>query len=332
MVATVWIASAACGSRAGQTWQAQTHDRPVAWLPDGRIVVERRSIRVSGDASDAGDCGETGLYSVRPDGSRLEALLTGSRGCSLLQRARTIAVTESGRTIVYGSRGNARVELHLAGFEASADTVLSAGCDMNDETFAMQPRAEAVLFFADCETPRRGRAAYRVDLQTRVRQRLEPLAGEGAAEFPSLSPKGDSLVFVTRDPTSGPETAYHVNVAALGNGPERPLVRGRYPVWSPTGEWVAYLSPAPSSNPAGWSIRLVHADGTGDHAIDSLPPRKDSIHTGSVGTPEWPLVWSPDGKQLAFASLYPGGSSLWSVEIATGRRKQLTQVTGDHSR
>jgi len=80
------------------------------------------------------------------------------------------------------------------------------------------------------------------------------------------------------------------------------------PVWSPDGEWVAYVREAEGRQ------RLFRArpDGAGEEAL-----------TAGDATERYP-AWSPDSSRLVFARRTEGGWDLFTVEPATGREAQLT--------
>jgi serine/threonine-protein kinase len=75
------------------------------------------------------------------------------------------------------------------------------------------------------------------------------------------------------------------------------------PVWSRDGRWVAF-----ASNEAGpFNIYRRRADGSG--AVERV--RKSAHH-------QFPVSWSPDGRELMLAEYHPAtGSDLWVMDLAT---------------
>jgi Tol biopolymer transport system component len=43
------------------------------------------------------------------------------------------------------------------------------------------------------------------------------------------------------------------------------------------------------------------------------------------GEPYGPLVWSPDGRWVAFSRAYDRGTSVWRVNVHTGEVLQVTR-------
>ena len=79
---------------------------------------------------------------------------------------------------------------------------------------------------------------------------------------------------------------------------------GISPQWSPTGDQIVYYSSG--------TVRVVNADGTGDHAIS--PP-------GHSYNP-WVFSWSPDALWVIAHSDYPGGLEL--LQPSTGGTMLIT--------
>jgi Tol biopolymer transport system component len=98
------------------------------------------------------------------------------------------------------------------------------------------------------------------------------------------------------------------------------LVQGRDPAWSPDGTQIAFRTgnaDHPGGNPT--SISVIDADGSHEHALD-IPSSAGGETSGGAG----PAVWSPDGTQIAFATVLgiyvmrPDGSDLHRVSKYDG--------------
>jgi len=98
----------------------------------------------------------------------------------------------------------------------------------------------------------------------------------------------------------------------------RPLttrgIRQGSPHFSPDGSWIAYSSSTLTGFP---ELRLVRADGSGDHAL--------AWRNGGSG-----LAWTPDGREIVFAELqvwrtFSIFGDLSAVDPASGRVRRLTR-------
>src|SRR5207244_1339102 len=115
------------------------------------------------------------------------------------------------------------------------------------------------------------------------------------------------------------------SVSAEGGFPTRlvadlggvPFLTAQSPRWSPTGEWIAYVSnkggpPAPSDQPGPsdlwlWSARDGH-----------------EVQLTQIGARVGSFSWSPDGKWIAFSGGGGGSYDIWKVAVPTGELSRLT--------
>jgi acylaminoacyl-peptidase len=186
------------------------------------------------------------------------------------------------------------------------------------------------------------------------------LSGPGSYSSPRWSPSGDRIAYVSGVKSHGAEI--HVRwmdtgqTALLTNLKKSPASVS----WSPDGSEIAFsmlvnsegpsfAKPPPKPEGADWAPPVT--------AIDRLTYRFDGrgyLETGNThlfvipadgGTPRQitsgdynhsgPLSWSPDGKNIAFAAnrnedweYNPRSNEVWTVEVATGDLRQLTDRDG----
>jgi Tol biopolymer transport system component len=166
----------------------------------------------------------------------------------------------------------------------------------------------------------------------------------------SWSPDGTQIAFMRESDTGG---IYVVDVAS---DTERQITQGfsaRFPVWSPQGDWVAFVTKesglyivrpdgselqqladeaasdqSPTWSPDGemaafinlnYEISIVDLDGSGAEAITDL----DREYDGQV----FNIMWSPTSDQIVAEVILspPHHINLFLVELATGETHKLTE-------
>ena len=133
--------------------------------------------------------------------------------------------------------------------------------------------------------------------------------------FPSLSPDGDSVVFAGR--TSQGYEIFELDL----DGEPRQLTEG-----------LADAS-GPDISPDGRSI--VFARRTGDEQAIWVMDRQGDDPRQVFGPPDgngWDPVWSPDGRQILFASDRDGGVQLFRVDAGGGNLRRVSSLEGIRGR
>ena len=119
--------------------------------------------------------------------------------------------------------------------------------------------------------------------------------GIGLGGWSTLSPDGATVAFIKSD---GP-SLYLANIAS-GVAKVLPgsLSNDYHPVWSPDGQWIAFVR---GNN----GIYIIHPDGTGLAALGKQPSLLSS-----------PAGWLPDSRRLVLTTLGAGGSTLQILDTA----------------
>jgi Tol biopolymer transport system component len=147
----------------------------------------------------------------------------------------------------------------------------------------------------------KSRSLYMLDLKTGVITKLKALVAV------SLSWSPDSERLALDIPYAG---APKVAIYEIGSGSLHELKKGSFPAWSPSGDWIAYVSASEQE------IRLTRPDGADDHVLKNV--RNHLFGYRSFGLQP---VWSPDGGHLLI-NVYRGEGNTQDVlllDFSTGR-------------
>jgi dipeptidyl aminopeptidase/acylaminoacyl peptidase len=134
-----------------------------------------------------------------------------------------------------------------------------------------------------------------------------------------FQPQYKYLAF-TKD-TEGNE-AFQLYLYEIAGGDSRQLSDGKSrntePVWSNAGDQIVY-----SSSPLG-------ADGVNLRVLNPFEPKTDRLLVQSPGTYLKAYAWSPDDKQVVFCDFLSNTTStLWLIEVATGKKELLSPRTDE---
>jgi TolB protein len=233
------------GSRLAQLTDNRSFDADPVLSPDGTLITFRSYRR--GDRN-------TQVYLMNADGSDQHVLTDRRNG------AGTAAWSPDGSQLAfvsgegYGEAGG----VFVMNLDGSNQRLVAEG---NASDPSWSPDGSKIVY--SLNTPEDGRTSLAIlDLGTgAVTQPLADLPGEQTD--PAWSPDGRWIAFDWYTPAG---TGLYV-VAPDGSGLRR-LADGTAPSWSPDGTWLAYTHFDDDSGPQIW---IVAADGTGAHAITSMP-------------------------------------------------------------
>lgn len=146
---------------------------------------------------------------------------------------------------------------------------------------------------------------------------IRPAAGGsayGGGDPPCWAPDGSAILFVsslggqadlwTVSPEGGFPTRLTNGIGTVG------FLASRQALWSPTGDYVAYVRQEEGSHTH--EVWLNHADGSGAFKLTRLG--------GNVGS----MNWAPDGRSLVVSNNRYGSYDIYTVEVPSGKATRLT--------
>jgi putative CocE/NonD family hydrolase len=295
----IWRYPAGGGPGAQVTGGEMTRDGALdpAPSPDGRHLYYTVSASTKGPWDNTWDLRRRDL------GNGLDELVLKSAGGAIRP-----VLSRDGRHLAYGTRGDGETELRLRNLRTGEDRLLArpiqaAPQPSGDSPITPRGLLPAYDFSAD------GRAIFigyggkihRVDLESGQSLQVPFHARVNLAVGPSLrraqkGPTGPVRARVIQAPQESPD-GRRLAFSALGRVYVMPLVRGATPkrltggdrtefepVWSPDGEWIAYVSWSDAEGGHVWKSR---SDGSG-------VPQRLTRHAASYRSP----VFGHGGREI----------------------------------
>ncbi|MEX1310387.1 MAG: protein kinase [Candidatus Sulfomarinibacteraceae bacterium] len=143
----------------------------------------------------------------------------------------------------------------------------------------------------------------------------EPVGDEGLYDQVTLSPDGTTAALVIRDPSIGSNDIWLLDVVSgLRTRFTFDRANDIYPVWSPDGETILFVS----RRDEGTSLYRKSVAGTGD--VELVFTSAGDMYATS---------WSPNGRYIAFDRQGQGtGADVWILDLENGPSAELFYQSG----
>ena len=298
-------------------------DAPLVWKLNGDLLVAH-SERYSRYDVVSETCAGSGFFVVPASGGQARAIAVGAPACRAALTNDGVAADPSGTSVVYSTwvpPNNSRlIRVELS--TGRIDT-LSTGCKIYQEHPTISANGALIASHGMCRD--RNEDHYRIYVTAADGAGLRTVVANDSAswESPSWSPDARQLAF-ERSRGIGKDLVEEIAVIALDGHGMHVLTRGIFPAWSPDGRLIAFVQ---RSGGDAQTLRIIRPDGTGERLLFRSTERTTySRGWGPMqeGRPWGPLVWSADSRWLAFTRSFDRGTSIWRIEVASGRLVQVT--------
>lgn len=297
-------------TRPGAGFRRTSLLRAVAWRTNLKgPVIQRVDAWVADDVVQT-MCEGTGLYVV-DSLERTTAWHSGQPLCDVLAQSHTVDL-DDGNALLYADRFD-KGGIYRLDLETSRKTLLFDRCLPPTSSPAWSPDGRVVAFVANC-VDREHAFLHVMNSDGSGVRAVEPAQSRNIREDgPSWAPDGREIALVQNIGMQN----LQIVIADISTGTRRVVVAGgRAPAWSPTGEWIAYLT-HDSAGITSSAVGVVSRDGSPARLLFS--PSESSPVSQVAGA----LVWSPDGRSIAFGRVYQGRSTVWTVGVDGTRLHQL---------
>ncbi len=162
---------------------------------------------------------------------------------------------------------------------------------------------------------------WTIDVATKTA--VELVKGDFQIGEARWSPDGTRIALVASPtPKADDGSRSDIHIVTVATGERRKLIENagpdNSPRWSPDGRWIAYLTRGDTLRAFGQQrLTVIAADGG---APRSVAP--NFLYQPGAAS------WSPDGQTLFFTASVRTTSQMFSVPVAGGEPRQLTQIRG----
>jgi Tol biopolymer transport system component len=292
-------------------------DAPLGWTAAGELVVAHLEVYRAADVYSS-VCTGSGFYALDLATGRLRALREGGDACTAVQRPHEAALLPDASGAIYSSQSPPNNSyLRRLDFATGRSDSLAAECNV----YLERPAASraGLMAFGLCNRRQPEYGLYRMELDGAGLRRV----GAARALYSTASwGPGGSLLATRSDAATGPRL---VMISPDGDE-ERTVGLGSSGVWSADGNWIAFLERGRSRDAV--QVAVMRADGSDRRVIFSNSLRSTltwGFAPRREGVPAGPLVWSPDGRSVAFTRTYDGGILVWMAPVNGGAARQLTR-------
>jgi TolB protein len=204
------------------------------------------------------------------------------------------AASPDGNRILFLSDRGGNMDIYGMAVDGSDVRQLTASPE-TEEHPEYTPDGKGILFVRDLE---KRTEIWTMNADGSEARRLTN--NEARDERPFLSPDGSKILFM-----SNRDGNYQIyTMAPDGSGQTRLIHTADwdiFPVWSPDGKKIAYSRKFRADGQMKGMVRVMNADGTGDHAITGIDSRDENA------------LWSPDGRFILFQSVRDGNFEVYQV-------------------
>jgi TolB protein len=221
-----------------------------------------------------------------------------------------------GETIAYHADLDIAFDVYFMNPDGTNKRLLPVSADLDPSVsegmVAWSPDSDRLIFQRDAG-PGTNFSLYTSDLTGSATLLID--LGEWDVVYPNWSPDGSRVIYADID-----DARWMIQVVDPHN-PAQPQILLRdfavniYPVYSPDGRYIAYVS---NRDNGAEDIYVMNADGTNPRNL-----------TGTTRIVETEPAWTSDSRSIVFASGRDGDFNLYMIDLESGNLRRLTNLPGN---